>query len=83
MKCPCKDCLTLSLCKNLDIHHLVAKCYEISTYLKATTITDEVVLETQSEKTIKRRLFSKLKPFMHRIRLNKIKEFIPHSYTIE
>ena len=79
MKCPCKDCLTLPLCKNLDLHDLVRKCSFMSKYLKVNRITDKPISKTASIY----RIFSNLKPFVHRRRMNKIKQFIPHSHSLD
>lgn len=83
MKCPCENCLTLSLCKNLDLHHLVAKCSIISRYLKVAKITNKILWETPSEKAIEHRISSSSCAFVHKIRISRIKQFIPHTYTMD
>jgi hypothetical protein len=79
MKLPCKDCLTLPLCKNLDLHDLARKCSFISKYLKVNRITEKPINKTVSIY----RIFSGLKPFIHRSRMNKIKQLIPHSHKLD
>jgi len=77
MKCPCKDCLTLALCKSLDLHDLVKKCFFMSKYLKATKISHA----PYSNNVI--RIHSNLPRFTHKIRMNKVKRFIQHTHTLD
>jgi hypothetical protein len=78
MQCPCKKCLTLAICKSLDLHHLIKKCSSIERYLKVKKVIEKSVNPT----THIYRLHSNLKPFIHRIRLNRLKHFVHHTYKM-
>jgi hypothetical protein len=78
MKVPCKECLTLSVCKNLDLHHLIRKCSSIKIYLKVEKVSERRINPTEYIY----RMYSDLKPFIHRIRLNRLKHFVHHTYKI-
>ena len=82
MQCPCKNCLTLPICKSLELHDLAEKCCNIAKYLKVVQIKHTIVNKTDTEEIIESNLFSGLGNFIHRMRINKIRQFIPHTYKM-
>ena len=81
MRCPCKDCITLPLCKHESLNILVGKCSIISKYLKITTIKTKKV-ETKTHITTTTHLHSNLGRRLHKYRIRKIKQFVPHTFKI-
>ena len=79
MKCPCKDCLTLPACKSQDMYELVQKCSLVSQYLSIS----KMQIEQVKANTIKKRLFSKLRPIKHKNRLKILRKYIDHKFTID
>ena len=77
---PCKNCITLPLCKSLDLHHLVEKCSIIKSYLKATRVS--TIRNSDTRKIISYKIYSNLKPSIHRYKLRRLKRFIPHTHTL-
>ena len=76
MKCPCKDCLTLPICKTMDLHHLANKCSLMNTYLGVKIIRRSY----SNEKIVN--IYSNLKPSLHKFRMNKVKKYILHTHTL-
>lgn len=69
---PCENCIVLGACQNVNLNILVEKCSLISEYLKVTRVNHE-----------EPRIFSTLKPRIHRFRIKKLERFISHSFEVD
>lgn len=83
MQCPCKNCLTLPICKTLELHDLAEKCCNIAKYLKVVKINHKIIKQTDTEEIVESHLSSQLGNFTHRMRINRIRKFIPHTYEMD
>jgi len=60
----------------MDLHHLAKKCSYMYKYLDVKHIRP-----SDFDKKVFM-IFSNLKPFVHKIRMNRIKKFIPHTHKL-
>lgn len=75
---PCKDCLTLAICKSLDLHDLVIKCEYMHKYLKVNWVGTRM----KNGELLCYTIHSHLNRGVHRFRMRKIKKYIPHTHTL-
>jgi len=76
--CPCKNCITLAICKISDLNRLVDKCVLLRKYLEVVKVTPHKVLPDGSEKG--HTIHSNLSRRAHRIRVINTKRYINHSF---
>ena len=76
--CPCRNCLTLALCKTSDLHKLVDKCVLLRKYLGVIKVKPIKVFPDGSERGHK--IFSNLSVPVHLFRIATIKKYINHTF---
>jgi len=81
MKCPCNNCITLPACKHEALNILVSKCSILNEYLKITKVTSKKY-ETGTTITTTTKLSSNLGTLLHKYRIGKINQVIPHTFKM-
>ena len=76
--CPCKNCITLPLCKTADLNRLVDKCVLLREYLKVTRVIPHRLLPDGSEKG--HTIHSNLNQAVHSFRIRNLKRYIKHTF---